>query len=149
MLEHQAATHGVIALDGKSGELLWHVPSMDQMVGSASFIDINLDLIDDVIIGGRSSQLLAIDGSNGSLLWKYSTDVNHPKRRFACFNFYNSQILNDQDQDGVQDLLISNGGNVHAQPFSEDERRPGTLMIISGATGQIISLDTMPDGKET
>jgi outer membrane protein assembly factor BamB len=148
-LEHQHATHGVIALDGKSGELLWHVPSVDQMVGSASFIDINGDHIHDVIIGGRSSQLLAIDGSDGNIIWKYVADFSHPKNKFACYNFYNSQVLEDRDHDGVRDLLVSNGGNVYAQPYSEKDRRAGTLMIISGATGQIIALDTMPDGKET
>lgn len=147
--EHQNATHGVIALDGKSGDLLWHVPSVDQMVGSASFIDINHDQINDVVIGGRSSQLMAIDGLSGKLLWQYVTDSGDPKRKFACYNFYNSQVLEDQDQDGVKDILISNGGNVYAQPNSEEDRRAGTLMIISGATGEIIALDTMPDGKET
>ncbi|MDP5169289.1 MAG: VCBS repeat-containing protein, partial [Bacteroidia bacterium] len=41
--EHHPASHGVIALNGQNGSLLWHAPSTDQIVGSASFIDIDQD----------------------------------------------------------------------------------------------------------
>ena len=149
MLEHRQASHGVIALDGKSGELLWHVPSVDQMVGSAVFLDINHDQFSDVVIGGRTTQLLAINGRNGDVIWRYEVNYTDPKAKFAAFNFYNAQILPDLDDDGVGDILISNGGNVFAPPYSEESRKPGVLMVLSGANGQTIALDTMPDGKET
>mgnify|MGYP001803043094 CR=1 FL=1 len=69
-LEEIALTdHGVIALDGKTGELLWKHPSNAQMVGSASFLDITADSVPDVFIGGRNANLKAINGSSGELIW--------------------------------------------------------------------------------
>ena len=56
------STYGVVALDGSSGQLLWNLPTPDEIFTSAVFNDINNDTIPDVFIGGRNAQLYAIDG---------------------------------------------------------------------------------------
>ncbi len=138
----------VIALDGKSGEMLWHVPAIDQIFGSAIFQEISGDGIPDVFIGGRSAELFAIDGKTGNVIWNFCKANNIKKRaKQGWFNFYNPQFIRDQDGDQVRDLLVSNGGDVMAEPF--DTNRPaGHLVVISSKTGRLIQRAAMPDGKE-
>lgn len=50
--EFKACDSAVIALDGLTGKMLWHVHADDHIFGSPSFRDINGDRIMDVIIGG-------------------------------------------------------------------------------------------------
>ncbi len=68
--EYQETDMGIIAFDGKSGNLLWKQASIDQVFGSATFCDINGDKVKDILIGGRSPQLKAIDGRSGALIWE-------------------------------------------------------------------------------
>ena len=49
---------GVMAYNGLDGSLLWKRSSRDELFGSAIFQDLTSDGIDDVIISGRSGQLL-------------------------------------------------------------------------------------------
>jgi len=57
--------------------------------------------------------------------------------------------VDDYSKDGIQDLLVVNGGNVRAAPGDSLNRYPGTLMFMDGANGNILAIDTMPDGRET
>jgi outer membrane protein assembly factor BamB len=147
--EYMQSEFGVIALDGKTGSLLWKHPSNDQIYGSATLLDINNDKTDDVIIGGRSNNLMALDGKTGKEIWKFKyqfeTDsiLKHTK-----FNFQNSQIIPDQNGDGQPDLLVQNGGNPKALANSKIGREPGVLMIMDSKTGNILAADKMPDNAE-
>ena len=69
------SNNGIMGYNGIDGSLLWKRSSRDEVFGSAIFQDITSDGINDVIITGRSAQLLAIDGSSGTLLWDY---INNP-----------------------------------------------------------------------
>jgi len=148
--EFQKSDHGVIALDGESGELLWKQEAPDQVYGSATFYDVTGDGISDVFIGGRSPHFKALNGKNGDILWEYR--YVHEKDsilKYARFNFNNSVLVPDQNGDGLEDLLTVNGGNAKADPNSEKNRYPGVMMIFDSKTGNIIASDTMPDGKES
>jgi outer membrane protein assembly factor BamB len=149
--EYQESDHGIVAFDGKTGSLLWKQTSIDQVYGSATLLDVNADKIDDIFIGGRSPQLKALDGSTGRVLWEFNADIykNDPILKFARFNFNNCMLVPDQDGDGLQDLLTVNGGNSHAAPYSNKDRFPGVLMVLSSRSGKAIAADTMPDGKES
>ena len=141
------SNYGVVALDGVSGQLLWNLPTPDEIFTSAVFNDINNDTIPDVFIGGRNAQLYAIDGSNGNIIWEFfpqNSGLNPADS--GLYNFYSSQICNDFDGDNVQDILVTNGGDHKAAPF--DPRPPGHLMLISGATGNLIAKAVSPDSAE-
>ena len=149
--EFQKSDLGIVAFDGKSGNLLWKQEAPDQVFGSATFCDVNGDQVKDIFIGGRSPQLKAIDGKSGALLWdydykKYDAD---PIMHYARYNFNNSVIVPDQNHDGIDDLLTINGGNAGAAPYSSVDRFPGVLMLLDAKTGNVIAADTMPDGKES
>ncbi|MFT6205250.1 MAG: outer membrane protein assembly factor BamB/predicted nucleic acid-binding protein [Spirosomataceae bacterium] len=145
-LEFQACDSAVVAINGKDGQLMWQVSASDQIFGSAIFQDITGDEIDDVFIGGRSAELMGIDGSNGNVLWRF-LEVNK-ESNITWFNFYNPQFVADQDGDGLPDLLVSNGGDVFAEPH-DPNRSAGYLLVISSQTGKLLAKAVVPDGKET
>jgi len=149
--EYQKTDMGILAFDGKSGNLLWKQGAIDQVFGSATFCDVTGDKVKDVLIGGRSPQLKAIDGRSGALIWEYKHEryTNDPILHYAHFNFNNSVLVPDQNNDGVDDLLTINGGNPLAKPYSEVDRFPGVLMLFDSKTGDVIAADTMPDRKES
>jgi len=140
---------GVIALDGATGEVLWQVATRDQIFGSVALKDITNDAVPDVFIGGRSAELMAINGTNGDVIWEYlPAGDSIPASDFGLYNFYNPQFVPDQNGDGIEDIVIANGGEVRVAP--DDPNRPvGVLMVISGRDGSLIARAEMPDGKET
>lgn len=148
--EGQESDQGIIALNGRTGELLWQQKSKDQVYGAATFHDINDDNIVDVFIGGRTPEFYALDGKTGSVLWKF--EYHHeddPILKYARYNFNSSVLVPDQNNDGHPDLLNVNGGNSLAVPGVEKDRYPGVMMLFDIRTGTILAADTMPDGKES
>ena len=146
-LEFMRTDSAVIALDGRTGRVLWTAPARDQVFGSATFLDISRDGTPDVIIGGRSAVLLALDGRDGTRLWEFFPDSLSSRER-GFYEFFNAQIIPDEDGDGIEDLLTANGGDVLAAP-GDPNRPPGRLMVISGKSGTLIASAEMPDGRET
>jgi len=143
--EFHACDSAVMALNGLNGEVLWTVPSIDHLFTSATLKDLNGDNVKDIFMGGRSAELMAINGKTGKVLWKF----NKKQGGIKWFNFYNPQFIKDQDHDGIEDILTSNGGNVLAVPFEEKDRKAGNLVVLSGRNGKLLARAPMPDGKET
>jgi outer membrane protein assembly factor BamB len=148
-IEHEATKNGVLAINGHTGKLIWNVPCRDQVVGTAIFMDVTGDGIKDVFIGGRKNQLWCINGANGTIIWEHMKSLEgfDPKDK-RILNFFNPQFIADQDNDNFQDIIISFGGYVHAKA-GDNDRPPGSIMILSSKTGKILSKSDMPDGKET
>jgi outer membrane protein assembly factor BamB len=144
--EFEHSDSAMVALDGKSGELIWKTGANDQIFGSAGLYDINLDGVKDVFFTGRSSEFQALDGRSGKLIWKFDSTVFNPQKE-RWFNFYNPQFIQDVDADGLADILVSNGGDIKVPPFNPN-RAAGRLAILSSATGSILAEAAMPDGKE-
>ena len=146
-LEFEACDSAMLALDGKDGSLLWRVSATDQIFVSAGLLDIDSDGVEDVFLGGRSSELKAINGKTGEVFWAFDTLTYAEGGNRRWFNFYNPQIIHDVDADGVPDLLISNGGDIWVAPH-DPNRAEGRLCIISGKTGVLIADASMPDKHE-
>lgn len=147
-LDGLAESNGVNAINGVDGSVLWNFHTDEEMFGSAQFMDITNDNIPDVFIGGRYAEFYAIDGSNGNMIWEFFPYAPTQAVDSGWFNFYNPQFIPDQNSDGVEDILVANGGN-HALPPWDTLRDPGMLMILDAMTGSVIAMDTMPDGEET
>jgi len=137
-------TGSIIALDGANGTPLWETSASGEMFASAQFAHLDGDDTMDVILGGRNHQLLAVSGTNGSIIWQFDSDNDE---RNKWYQFYTGQFIDDQNQDGVQEWLTSNGGDPTKGPTAT--RDNGYLMIISGATGDILAVVDTPDGRET
>lgn len=143
--EFHSCDSAVVVLDGKTGDMLWKVSARDQIFGSATLKDITGDGVPDVFINGRSAELIAVNGSSGEIIWRFTVPKSDKKE---WFNFYNPQFIPDQNEDGLDDILVSNGGDVLAEPH--DPNRPvGYLVILDAQNGEVISRAPMPDGKET
>jgi len=149
--EYQQCNQGILAFDGKTGNVLWEQESLDQVYGSATFNDVTDDGIKDIFIGGRSPHFKALNGKTGEVIWEYKhlDHENDSTLKYARFNFNNSVLVPDQNNDGIEDLLTVNGGNSKADPNSVVNRFPGVLMIFDSKTGNILAADTMPDGGES
>lgn len=146
--EDQHADTAVIALDGKTGQLLWTIFGRNQYVGSAVVLDITGDGIPDVFIGGRWAEFSAINGANGKVIWSFFPDRTNPDPSYAgWYNFTTAAIIADCDGDGLSDLLVTNGGDSKAEP-ADTIRPPGKILILSSASGKILSSVTVPDNRE-
>lgn len=143
--EFKPCDSAVMALDGVTGKMLWNVSAIDQVFGSPAFLDINSDDVMDVFIPGRSTELFAINGKTGEIIWKFNKKQNKQK----WYNFYQPQFIRDIDNDGLPDILTSNGGNVMAEPYDEKKRYPGMLVVLSSRDGKLLARAEMPDKKET
>ena len=148
--ELQEWKQGIVAFDGRTGNLLWDQKATDQIYGTASFIDITSDGTDDVVIGGRGTNFMALDGKTGGVLWQYEPVYeSDPVLKYVRFNFNSSILVPDQNNDGLADILTVNGGNSMAIPGSETDRFPSVLIVFDAKSGKILAADTMPDGKES
>ena len=138
----------VVALDGVNGSHLWQANASAELFATAQFKDLNNDGKEDAIIGGRSHQLLAVDGVTGEEIWTFDdANLGNDLGVSEWFQFYTGQFIIDRNGDGVDDWLTSNGGDPSKGPG--EPRSNGYMMIISGATGEILSYAPTPDGKET
>ena len=151
-----ATPFGVNAIDGLTGEVLWAMPTRNEMFGSPSFIDVNNDGIDDVVIAGRDAELRMINGQDGSLIWEFwehasllidDSQYINPNDS-GWYNFYNVQVINDLNNDGIDELLCSNGGD-HSLDDIEINRPPGHILIVDSYNGDILFSSVVPDSNET
>ncbi len=141
-----ASLNGIIAVNGANGTLLWKRPARNEVFGSAVFQDITNDNIPDVFITGRQAQMLAINGANGELLWDYFPYNVNPADS-GLYNFYNPCFVNDVTNDGIKDILVSNGGD-HAAPIWDTNRPPGRIMLLDASNGNLITQSIVPDSAE-
>jgi hypothetical protein len=147
-LDGFAQTNGVNAINGVDGSPLWNFHTDEEMFGSAKFMDITGDGVQDVFIGGRYAEFYAINGSTGSQIWEFFPYAPTVSMDSGWYNFYNPQFVPDQNSDGTPDILVANGGN-HSAPPWDTTRAAGMLMVIDALTGNVLAKDTMPDGEET
>jgi hypothetical protein len=100
----------------------------------------------DCLASGRKSTFLAFEPKTGKVFW----DASYTSIFNDNWNIYNPLILPyDVDNDNVNDVVISTGGNP-AIPSENHEREAGLIMMFSGKTGQMIGKELkLPDEKET
>lgn len=138
-----------IAVDGEDGSLLWKKNADDEMFISAIFLDVNGDGTKDAIVGGRTAELYCLNGKNGNTIWEYFPYNKNKAADSGYYNFYQPQIIPDQNNDGIEELLITNGGD-KSKSYTDTVGRPaGKIMVINGKTGKLMAKVRTPDKRET
>jgi len=141
------SNHGIMAFNGANGNLLWNIPTKNEIFASAKFQDITGDGIPDVFVSGREAQLYAINGSNGNIIWDFFPYLTNPADS-GLYNFYSPQFVPDMNSDLIPDILVTNGGD-HSAPVWDTTRPPGHLMVIDAMTGALLAKAVVPDSAET
>ncbi len=112
------------ALNGEDGSVLWKINVPDASIEASPAIgnlngDTGLDIVfqaSGVVRNGySSSDIYALDGKTGSILWF---------RNFTIGTFFSSPALLDIDKDGSQDVFIASGD--------------GAIRALSGKDGTIL-----------
>jgi outer membrane protein assembly factor BamB len=147
-IENVPTQNGIVAINGKSGKLLWQVPTRTQIYTSALFQDITNDGIPEVFIGGRAASYYAINGANGEIIWQFFEGTDSESRQAGFLNFFGTQFTKDEDGDGFKDLLVTNGGDYLAKA-DETKRQTARLMVLSSQCGKIIHSARMPEERES
>lgn len=137
----------VVAIDGETGQILWTHTSNGDLYASAQFFNINGDDVPDIVIGGRVSNLLCLDGSTGSVIWEFDTAQASPGGQ-GWLQFYEPKSIPDKNDDNVVELVVMNGGDPTAAPSSM-LRKPGHLLLLDGATGTVLHHAVTPDSAES
>ena len=135
----------VTARSGVDGHELWRTEARDEVVGSAALLHIDDDDVLDLVIGGRNAELMALSGASGELLWQFYPEGE--AREDGWYNFYSAQVIADLDGDGTDDIVAANGGDARAIKFTEQP--PGNLVLLSGASGEILGSASTPDDQPT
>lgn len=135
-------------IDGITADTIWNSRIKNNYpYGNAITHDVNRDFIPDAIVAGTLGELNCIDGATGKLIWEFYNDSINPLA-IELYSFYNPKFIRDVNNDGISDLLISNGGNPDLEPYST-ERKTGFLYILDPTNGSVIAKDSFPDKKET
>jgi len=138
---------GTIAIDGNSGNILWTKENTNEWFISTQSLDCNIDGTPDLLVGGRDAALKVINGINGDDLWSFWNSEDNPND-YGWYNFYNPQIIPDQNNDNFPEILCANGGD-HSLDAIETDRPPGHIMILNGLSGEILNYAVVPDSNET
>ena len=101
---------GGIAIDGKSGKELWIHYTEEEVFAINCNGDITFDGVPDCLLAGRAGVFVAVDGSTGKRLWSFKDQPVYTKK----MNLYTGQFVQDLDDDGVMEVLQTNGGDILA-----------------------------------
>jgi outer membrane protein assembly factor BamB len=130
------------AVNGLTGAVLWKSHFAEEFYATPVLIDVTRDGVPDVFVGGRDADFTALDGKTGKKLW--SLRRANPKGDVPNRSFNGGLAVPDQDSDGVDDLVVTNGGGL-----DDTARLPGRVMLISAATGKLLANTALPDKRET
>lgn len=116
----------VVALTD-TGSLLWHytIPGYGTAFRGAAIADINGDNMPDVVFGTSNGSVTVLNGTNGSMIWKYDLAAHYGK----AFEIDHAPLIADFDNDGTIDVFIV-GGHGEYPNFQNDYGR--AYMLSAG-----------------
>lgn len=132
----------VYALDGKTGATLWKAKVGEEIYATVGMVDVDKDGVPEMAAGGRDFDFALWSGKDGTLVW--SLRKANPGVKITKRDFNGASAIPDQDGDGVDELLLSQGGS-----YDDGHRLPGHFFVVSAKAGKILTDIPAPDGRET
>lgn len=134
---------GVLAMNGKTGEVMWKFWSSFAIFSLLCKFDINSDAINDCVVSGPGGLLVSLDGKSGRLLWEMKEfNMRTPDEIDEnSVDLYTVNLIKDINDDQFPDLVAAH----------TDEQfgiRQGHIRLISGKTGKIIRSIPAPFKEE-
>ena len=123
---HRWDRKDIVAVDGRSGRLLWRHPTGDFNMGTVGLADLNGDGRGDVIAASIDGHVHALDGATGKPLW--------PAAPIGRGGSRGAPLLHDLTGDGRCEVLI----------VAQD----GAMYVIDGATGKLLWRATVAGASE-
>ncbi|KAI0227420.1 hypothetical protein LSAT2_022100 [Lamellibrachia satsuma] len=121
----------LVALRGYDGKELWRIRVQAGLFEmNCHKVDIDKDGKTDCIASGRMGTVVAFDPRKGKVLWQVDQSVVH-----QTWNFYNVLVMSDFTQDGVPEVLLSQGGDPKFDA-KQHKRFSGRLALVDGSNGQ-------------
>nr|XP_033341368.1 uncharacterized protein LOC117229189 [Megalopta genalis] len=130
---------GVLALDGKTGDILWTHWMAHAIYSVDCGLDLTNDTIKDCIICGHGGILHAIRGHDGSTIWEAPVEELSTSDDWRLADIYNAKFIADIDGDEVGDVIASH--TIQSKKLSE-------ILIISGINGNIIHASVLPNTEQ-
>ncbi|XP_053989156.1 uncharacterized protein LOC128881821 [Hylaeus volcanicus] len=132
---------GVLALNGKTGDTLW-MHWTDRAIFSVDCsLDLTNDKIKDCIICGYGGILRAIDGHDGSIVWKIPVQELSTSEDWKLSEIYDAKFIADIDGDEIGDVIASHTVQSREIHLSE-------ILVISGINGNIIRSSILPKTEQ-
>ncbi|XP_030374419.1 uncharacterized protein LOC115623988 [Scaptodrosophila lebanonensis] len=131
---------GVIAVNGRTGELLWQTWSVANVFSLHCSADIDGDGSPDCVAAGRLGMIFAINGRKGNVIWTYreiEVETNSP----IVMDLYTINVVRDLNDDGVPEILAA-----HLE--EREESKAGHIKLISGKTGKVLRTIPTPYREE-
>jgi outer membrane protein assembly factor BamB len=99
--------HYVIALSN-AGVYKWHynIPNYEQAFRGVVASDVNNDDYLDIIFGTSGGEVIALNGNDGTLIWKINLALHYGNSNFG---FDHAPLVADFDNDGILDIFIVGG----------------------------------------
>lgn len=131
---------GVIALNGKSGDIIWTHWTSHAIFSVDCNLDLTGDSTKDCIISGRGGILHAVNGRDGISIWEIP---RADKGQLTSDNpdIYDAKYIVDIDNDKIGDVIASH-------ILQMDEKLVSEIVIVSGKSGKIIRNVQLPDTEE-
>ncbi|KAL1517716.1 hypothetical protein ABEB36_001447 [Hypothenemus hampei] len=123
---------GVIALNGKNGEIQWKHWFNDTIFGLQCSADINADDVNDCLAVGAQGTIAIINSQTGKAIWK---------RSIGKMNIFVANFVEDLNEDNVSDVITSHS--------NLEDGASGHVILFSGKTGEELKRVQVPHGAKT
>ncbi|XP_067007692.2 uncharacterized protein [Anabrus simplex] len=136
---------GLLALDGKSGTIIWQHWAPHAVYTVDCGADLTGDNVKDCLATGKGGVLRVVNGNDGSLVWQLEHQQSVDQE--LQIDSYAGQFIPDIDGDEIQDILAA-----HTEDSSGGGAGPavcGHLVLLSGHNGKMLQKLATPGGEET
>nr|CAD7262575.1 unnamed protein product [Timema shepardi] len=142
---------GVIALDGRTGGVMWKHWTTHPVYSLDCSTDLTGDGVMDCLVTGKGGVFCTLNGHDGSKLWQFSEDNTQPFNKASSveplMNMYSARFIHDINGDGALDILavqtLDSVGKETGVTLS------GRILLVSGAEGRLLQTVATPMDQES